>query len=283
MTDAVSRSGFLTEEDRFAQRANGCQAFDPSDNTMAAKSDTGDVEMRDAWSEETENSSSVIEISSNDDDDDDTDDSSNQEQSPDEEEMPDEEEVPDEEEAQEEEMQDVEEDVEVQDEEEEDVDEEGVEEEGVEEDVEENAESVQNPKWDPAYSYENPPPHIQKDREFSDDLNALYLKVLSFVEYHFDGPLQNYAQKEGIVAIARKLATEGELTRIAGCIAVGGPNGDAGWFELFETEEIRLQLVVGIIWRALREHVFHAYLFGATDQQLFRLIRMDAHDQEDEG
>ena len=273
MTDAVSRSGFLTEEDRFAQRANGCQAFDPSDNIMAAKPDTGDVEMRDAWSEETENSSSVIEISSNDDDDDDTDDSSNQEELPDEEEMLDEEEMPDEEEVQEEEMQDVEEDVEVQDEEEE----------GVEEDVEENAESVQNPKWDPAYSYENPPPHIQKDREFSDDLNALYLKVLSFVEYHFDGPLQNYAQKEGIVAIARKLATEGELTRIAGCIAVGGPNGDAGWFELFETEEIRLQLVVGIIWRALREHVFHAYLFGATDQQLFRLIRMDAHDQEDEG
>lgn len=58
-----------------------------------------------------------------------------------------------------------------------------------------------------------------------------------------------------------------QLVRYIGCLAIGGKNGVKGWGDLLTKPDKREALVVGILGRALKEHVFSDLLFGATLQQ----------------
>ncbi|CAK3747409.1 Hypothetical predicted protein [Lecanosticta acicola] len=60
---------------------------------------------------------------------------------------------------------------------------------------------------------------------------------------------------------------EPELIRYVGCLAMGGPNGNKDWEELLTHGDTRQALVVGIIGRALKEHVFGDLWFGGSPEQ----------------
>ncbi|KXT15697.1 hypothetical protein AC579_116 [Pseudocercospora musae] len=70
-----------------------------------------------------------------------------------------------------------------------------------------------------------------------------------------------------------------QLVRYIGCLAIGGSKGEAGWQELVSDQACRKALVVGIVGRALKEHVFGSLWFGATADQLKQLEDMERSSQ----
>ena len=57
-----------------------------------------------------------------------------------------------------------------------------------------------------------------------------------------------------------------ETISYVGCLALGGPDGTDSWKELLQSSGTRKALIIGVIARALKEHVFGALWFGATPQ-----------------
>jgi hypothetical protein len=75
----------------------------------------------------------------------------------------------------------------------------------------------------------------------------------------------------------RLLVPENARTvRYIGYLALGGPDGRTSWERLLADRDARKALVWGIVGRALKEHVFGALWFGATDDQQSKL---EAHEQ----
>ncbi|KXT05222.1 hypothetical protein AC578_8417 [Pseudocercospora eumusae] len=74
-------------------------------------------------------------------------------------------------------------------------------------------------------------------------------------------------------------AENAQLVRYIGCLAIGGAKGEAGWEELVSDQACRKALVVGIVGRALKEHVFGSLWFGATADQLKQLEDMEVSPQ----
>lgn len=66
-----------------------------------------------------------------------------------------------------------------------------------------------------------------------------------------------------------------QVVRYIGCLAMGGSKGKRGWEELLADEACRKALFVGIIGRALKEHVFGSLWFGASPAQLKKLQEME--------
>lgn len=58
-----------------------------------------------------------------------------------------------------------------------------------------------------------------------------------------------------------------ETIRYAGCLATGGSKGREGWEDVFKDADCRAALLYGVIARALKEEVFGALMFGATEDQ----------------
>ena len=54
------------------------------------------------------------------------------------------------------------------------------------------------------------------------------------------------------------------MSRYIGCLAQGGKENVAGWRKLLADTTCRRALVIGILGRALKEHVFDELYFGAT-------------------
>ena len=73
------------------------------------------------------------------------------------------------------------------------------------------------------------------------------------------------------------------LVRYVGCIAMGGPKGENGWHELFQDSDCMKGLVFGVIGRALKEHVFDALWFGASEAQEKKLLEWEIDHVQDEG
>lgn len=75
-----------------------------------------------------------------------------------------------------------------------------------------------------------------------------------------------------------------QLVRYIGSIAMGGRKGEEGWKELLTDAEARKAIVMGVVARALKEHVFGDYLFGADDELREKLESIDTsgttHDGE---
>ncbi|CAK1357364.1 hypothetical protein CB0940_07891 [Cercospora beticola] len=66
-----------------------------------------------------------------------------------------------------------------------------------------------------------------------------------------------------------------QLVRYIGSIAMGGRKGEEGWKELLTDAEARKAIVMGVVARALKEHVFGDYLFGADDELREKLESID--------
>ena len=88
-----------------------------------------------------------------------------------------------------------------------------------------------------------------------------------------------HEDEEGYLSSLQRGLT-GELRRYAGFIAVGGPCGVAGWEEIFLNSQLRQALVAGVIWLALKQHVFESLWFGA-DEELMK--KMEAKELEMKG
>ncbi|KAM3425513.1 hypothetical protein BST61_g7460 [Cercospora zeina] len=74
-----------------------------------------------------------------------------------------------------------------------------------------------------------------------------------------------------------------ELVRYIGSIAMGGRDGKKGWEELLTDAEGREAIVMGVVARALKEHVFGAYLFGADEELRKDLESIDTSGQTHDG
>lgn len=74
-----------------------------------------------------------------------------------------------------------------------------------------------------------------------------------------------------------------EVIRYIGCIAQGGPTGIDGWNYLLTNRTCRQALMIGIIGRALEEHVFSALFFGGQPRLTESLDKMERDQIDGEG
>ena len=103
--------------------------------------------------------------------------------------------------------------------------------------------------------------YLHQYEDLYDDLNEMQERILELATDHFrdnipTGGMANYLQ-----TLDGRMTPE--LQRYVGYLAVGGPCGLAGWEEIFLDSQLRIALVAGVIWRALKQHVFEALWFGA--------------------
>jgi hypothetical protein len=73
------------------------------------------------------------------------------------------------------------------------------------------------------------------------------------------------------------------LIRYIGRLAMGGPAGEQGWIELLADRQCREALVMAVVGRALKEHVFDDLLFGASEEVKEALHQVDVRFQNVDG
>lgn len=113
-------------------------------------------------------------------------------------------------------------------------------------------------------------------RDMKAELEGLYNDIREFATEYFDFTIARVNKDRVLREFFRTIPPE--LTHVAGCIAVGGPNGREGWEELFFDPEWRQAMVCGIVGRMLKEHVFADLLFGCSERASAQL-----HEQEFDG
>ena len=86
-------------------------------------------------------------------------------------------------------------------------------------------------------------------------------KILDIGNYFAQWDIGREASAKYLRALDAGLSEEART--YIGCIATGGPCGLAGWEEILLDLELRKALVAGMIWKALKEHVFESLWFGA--------------------
>ncbi|KAK4943318.1 hypothetical protein LTR28_008491 [Elasticomyces elasticus] len=107
--------------------------------------------------------------------------------------------------------------------------------------------------------------HKEMDVKIAADLETLFKKIKLFAQKHFSVTVSSKPPtRPDVIKIFNDEACY-EFVRFVGFLAVGGPNGKKSWEDLFIVTEHRQAVVVGIIGRALKEHVFNALCFGASD------------------
>lgn len=65
------------------------------------------------------------------------------------------------------------------------------------------------------------------------------------------------------------------LIHYLGCLAIAGKHGVRSWKKLLTEQETRSSLVVGMIGRALKEHVFTDLWFGASPEEKGTLHQLE--------
>lgn len=120
----------------------------------------------------------------------------------------------------------------------------------------------------------------QKDHRVCKGMNFLVAEIVDYAK-KYSGEIR----KNGQSSFVKRLLSEEnkELIRYIGRIAQGGRDGIAGWTTLLTGATSRQALVVGIIGRALEEHVFSALYFGADRALADRLDKMEKAQVDDEG
>lgn len=119
-----------------------------------------------------------------------------------------------------------------------------------------------------------------KDVKICKEMNELVIKIQKFAKMfnkkHLGATptafLDGLLQKENE-----------QLIRYIGCLAMGGKKGREGWEELVSTPEMREALVVGIMGRALKEHIFSDLYFGASDELKQDLIDLERRMRDEDG
>ena len=102
------------------------------------------------------------------------------------------------------------------------------------------------------------------------------------------GGVVNYAHKYYAVAVpakGRRAFFEGllkrehrQLIRYLGCLAIAGNEGEQSWVKLLCDKTTREALVVGVLGRALKEHVFAHLWFGGRSGQVAAMEALEEGD-----
>lgn len=71
--------------------------------------------------------------------------------------------------------------------------------------------------------------------------------------------------------------------RYIGMLALGGPRGRADWDELMADKQCLQALILGVVGRALKEHVFGALWFGGSEKEIGQLETLEAKGAEMDG
>jgi hypothetical protein len=98
-------------------------------------------------------------------------------------------------------------------------------------------------------------------------LENMQKEIFELSKSHFGFEINDDdAKTRYLMTLSKELTNE--LVRYAGLIATGGPAAAAGWEEIFLTAELRTALAAGVIWQALKQHIFESLWFGASEEQL---------------
>jgi hypothetical protein len=112
--------------------------------------------------------------------------------------------------------------------------------------------------------------YLPDDNERINDFNVLYRGLHAFAKeyfnFHLVGP---EVKRQHLLHLGKNLSDE--FVRIAGFVAVGGPWRIHGWEELFLRDDLRVALVIGVIWKVLKEHCFAHLMFGGSEEQIKEL------------
>jgi len=117
------------------------------------------------------------------------------------------------------------------------------------------------------------------DARIKKGLNEAFKAIEQFADENFAFTIVN---PNNVLSTLSKTLSK-ELVYIAGCVAVGGPNGAEGWQELFADPEWRVQLVIGVIGRLLKEHVFDSLMFGGTAEDMEDLHDLEVSTKDEDG
>ena len=115
-----------------------------------------------------------------------------------------------------------------------------------------------------------------QDREIITSLADLRAAIEHFSESYF-----NFKVKGPVDATLHDAPEE--LLSYVGCVAMGGPNGRAGWRQLIEDPMLRKALVCGIVNRVLHEHVVSSLCFGADEALIGELEAMEQRQVDKDG
>ncbi|KAL2350005.1 hypothetical protein BJ546DRAFT_1084974 [Cryomyces antarcticus] len=133
-------------------------------------------------------------------------------------------------------------------------------------DTEDSEDELKDLQYFPRTSLSTTPAeHVRSDAHFTESLCKLRNAVAAFAIAHFCFTIPEAVQADTLAKIA--VTATPELIRYAGFIAVGGPDGRAGWEKMFVQKNERSALAFGLLGHALKEHVFDSLLFGASAEQ----------------
>ncbi|KAF2730719.1 hypothetical protein EJ04DRAFT_404375, partial [Polyplosphaeria fusca] len=74
-----------------------------------------------------------------------------------------------------------------------------------------------------------------------------------------------------------------ETVTLIGCVASGGPQGDAGWYSLFQEDQKRRALVCAIIGKVLVEQVFAHQYFGGDAENIHQVLKIETNNRTRDG
>jgi len=75
----------------------------------------------------------------------------------------------------------------------------------------------------------------------------------------------------------------GPTFRYVGMLAMGGPLGEKGWDIMLADRQCLQALVLGVLGRALKEHVFGALWFGGSEKEIKQLEALEIKGAEMDG
>ncbi|OCK85905.1 hypothetical protein K432DRAFT_250567, partial [Lepidopterella palustris CBS 459.81] len=110
------------------------------------------------------------------------------------------------------------------------------------------------------------PAYVELHAEVRDELWKIMWEVEDLAKQHFSFAIPANKVDERFSKMCTEYMTP-ELQLIVDCVAVGGPNAEEGWKELFVDPELRQALVCGIVGNVIVEQVFKTLVFGANDVQ----------------
>lgn len=127
-----------------------------------------------------------------------------------------------------------------------------------------------HPTWNqlitPPQSEGAEPAYVELHAEVRDELWKIMWEVEDLAKQHFSFAIPANKVDERFSKMCTEYMTP-ELQLIVDCVAVGGPNAEEGWKELFVDPELRQALVCGIVGNVIVEQVFKTLVFGANDVQ----------------
>ena len=125
---------------------------------------------------------------------------------------------------------------------------------------------------DPALNIEETAREAAKlDEEICSQMNDIRTLALDLAK-----SFPRIPTEEKVDTLSQLLKPENtQLVRYMGCLALGGKGFTYGWHTLVADDTCREALVLGIIGRALKEHVFSELYFGADDKLAEKMEKME--------